>query len=79
MQSMHHKWQTLTGAVQQEGDETLISVRGDAIRALSQGFDVNTLQGVVLGVVQHAAVVWAAHICDLHAAQDRQSSATPVS
>lgn len=68
MQSVHRKLQTLTRAVQQEGDEALISVRSDAMCALPEGFDVNALQGVVLGVVQHAAVFWAAHICDLQAA-----------
>lgn len=59
----------ITRAVQQERDEALVCVCSDAVGALPQLAELSALQRVMLGVIKHGVVLWAANICLLHAAQ----------
>ena len=59
----------LTRAVQQERDEALICVRSDAIGAVPQVANVSATERVMLGVVKHGVVLWAANICHLQASE----------
>ena len=59
----------ITRAVQQERDEALVCVCSDAVGALPQLAKLNALQRVMLGVIKHGVILWAANICHLQAAQ----------